>query len=500
MGTFIGVYIPVVQNILGVILFLRLAWIVGQAGLKQSYLILTLGTGTSFLTILSMNAIVTNGKIRTGGVYYMVSRSLGPATGGSIGFLYYLAITLASAMYILGSVETFIVWTDLKIANSVEFSMRFYSIVVLACLVLITHIGIGVVSKAGTVFSAFALVSIVCILIGLFEHKGLPEAAHSAEDRTEFENFDGLTGLSKENFKNNLSADYDEGVSFEICLAVFFNACTGILSACNRSVDLKNPSYAIPRGTIAASISTTVLYFLFLNLLAAVADRDALKSLNFIITAEVAWPWKWLVYIGIVMSSTGAALVTLSGAPRILNAIANDEMFPKPLNFLKGKIRNSLFFTAGIITGAICIGSIEGVAPLVTICYLVCYGGVNVACLLLDLVGSPNWRPTWRFYSKFTSCLGVVLCLTMMVLISIVMSIVAIMSAVLIYTYLAKKSQKKNWGDGMEGIRAETARNALLKIDKHKKHVKNWRPHYLALGYVKNTGRLASPGILKLLH
>ncbi len=91
MGAFQGVFLPCISNILSVVLFLRINLIVGEAGLFQAYAILFFGTTTTFLTVLSMNAIATNGKIRTGGVYYLISRSLGPATGGCIGLLYYFA-------------------------------------------------------------------------------------------------------------------------------------------------------------------------------------------------------------------------------------------------------------------------------------------------------------------------------------------------------------------------------------------------------------------------
>lgn len=39
MGTLIGVYLPCIQNIFGVILFIRLTWVVGTAGAIQGFLI-----------------------------------------------------------------------------------------------------------------------------------------------------------------------------------------------------------------------------------------------------------------------------------------------------------------------------------------------------------------------------------------------------------------------------------------------------------------------------
>ena len=115
-------------------------------------------------------------------------------------------------------------------------------------------------------------------------------------------------------------------------------------------------------------------------------------------------------------------------------------MLPKFFDFLKGDIRRALFLTAGFVIASISFGSIDKVAPLVTIFFMLCYGGVNIACFLLDWLGSPNWRPKWKYYHKSTSFGGVVMCVAAMIIISWWASLAAIVGAILIYAYLDKKS------------------------------------------------------------
>lgn len=105
-GWFKGVMMRCLLNIWGVMLFLRLSWVVGQAGILQGcFLILTTSTVTT-ITTLSMSAISTNGIIKGGGTYYMISRSLGPQFGAAIGLIFSLANAVACAMYVVGFCES----------------------------------------------------------------------------------------------------------------------------------------------------------------------------------------------------------------------------------------------------------------------------------------------------------------------------------------------------------------------------------------------------------
>ena len=154
---------------------MRINYIVGEAGIWQSLIILFFSTTTTFLTVLSMSAIATNGKIRTGGVYYMISRSLGPSTGGSIGILYYLANTFSSALSILGAIEAIHIAASFSL-GPMAFSMRFFSFCMLAVLAVTTLFGARFVSRAGTVIIVLVFLSIFSMVVGLFASKRRSES------------------------------------------------------------------------------------------------------------------------------------------------------------------------------------------------------------------------------------------------------------------------------------------------------------------------------------
>src|SRR5690606_36201836 len=121
---------------------------VGEAGVFQSLVVLFMGKTTTLLTIMSLSAIATNGKIRTGGVYYLVSRSLGPASGGTIGLLYYIANTFSAGMSIIGSVETLQIAAHFHLGPE-AFSIRFFSLVLLGLMIILNLIWRKHVQKTG---------------------------------------------------------------------------------------------------------------------------------------------------------------------------------------------------------------------------------------------------------------------------------------------------------------------------------------------------------------
>ena len=158
------------------------------------------------------------------------------------------------------------------------------------------------------------------------------------------------------------------------------------------------------------------------------------------------------------------------------------------------------------------IGSVNAIAPILTMFFLICYAFVNGACFLLDYIGSPNWRPTWKYYSKIISLIGGFMCIMLMFIIRWWAALIAIVLAVLLYLYIDFKAQHKNWGDGLQGIKYERAKNALLNIDRADQHVKNWRPNYLTLsiytyiyiyiGFYKDISKLEerAKGLIKFLY
>ena len=495
LGTASGVFMPCLQNILGVILFIRLSWIVGQAGVLLSLVIVAMCCTCTFLTGLSLSAVATNGAMRGGGPYYLIGRALGPEVGTSIGICFYLGTTIATSMYILGGVETFFnampsarIFTDASLPSSQTQldDMRLIGCVVAFLIVGIVAAGTRNVARIGPLFLVPVLVSVLCILLGLWT------AASRRGDVPR-----GVTGLSGETFQDNLASAFvrtdssgeprpyvgKEVWNFQALLALFFPSVTGIMAGSNRSATLRDPQRSIPVGTLSAIGVTSALYIFFVLMYGGAADRSVLLHER-ILSAEVSWPEPSIVRVGIILSTLGAALQSLTSAPRLLQAMANDGLLPI-LKALRtedsAEPRKCLLVTFVITVAGVLIGRLDLITPIITQFFLMCYFGVNAACFLLDFMRSPNWRPRWRFHSAWQAAAGAALCVIIMVLISWLFTLVAMLLSGAIYLYVAAYGSPENWGDGLKNVRYRSAVTSITHMKHEASHPKNWYPSPLIL-------------------
>uniref|UniRef100_A0A3P8XPT8 Solute carrier family 12 member 9 n=1 Tax=Esox lucius TaxID=8010 RepID=A0A3P8XPT8_ESOLU len=500
LNTFFGVIVPTVLSMFSIVLFLRTGFVVGHAGLLQGLVMLLVAYTIISLTILSICAISTNGAVQGGGAYFMISRSLGPEFGGSIGLMFFLAKVCACGVYVLGLVEALLDIFGQDAASSSTLRVLpqgywytvLYASIVLLLVLVVCLVGAHIFARTSCFILLVVTISLMSIYISplalttplnfLITHQG--PGNQTLTYNASYTGFNGTT--LRDNLGSGYTVDYSTGkvMSFATVFAVMFTSCTGIMAGANMSGELKNPSVAIPKGTIIAVLYTFMVYVLLFVLASSTCERTLLaQDYGFFQRINI---WPPFVTIGIYCSALSAAMCSLIGASRILHALALDQLFGFPLApaAIKSKSGNpwvAVLYTWGLAQCVVFAGQLNAIAGLVTVFYLLAYAAVDLACLALEWASAPNFRPTFQVFSWHTCLLGILSCLVMMFVINPVYSSASIIVLLLLLLFLHYRSPTSSWGYISQALIFHQVRKYLLMLDVRKDHVKFWRPQVLLM-------------------
>jgi amino acid transporter len=427
-GTFAGVFTPTLLTILGVIMYLRLGSVVGNAGLVGAWGIIALAFGITTMTALSMSSITTNIRIGAGGAYSIISQSLGLEVGGAIGIPLYLSQALAIAMYVFGFRAG---WLSIfpnhpaLLVDLATFGVLFAVAAVSADLafrvqyVIMAIIGASLIAVFGTVFTG--ALRFEPALFG--SYAGFPE--------TDF-----------------------AGTTLWTVFAIFFPAATGIMAGANMSGDLANPRRGIPAGTLSAIAVSFVVYMALAWWLAAVASPAELVE-NYMVMIDKAL-WSPIVLAGLLGATFSSGLSSLVGEPRILQALGSHRILPGSRIFAtltdSGEPRNALFVSSAIVLAALMLRDLNAIAALLSMFFLITYAMINVVVLFEQSLGLVSFRPLLRI-PLLVPLAGVAGSLFAMFVIHPIFSLVAMVVVVGFYGFLVRRHLAAPYGDLRSGHR-----------------------------------------------
>uniref|UniRef100_A0A673CJT9 Solute carrier family 12 member 3-like n=1 Tax=Sphaeramia orbicularis TaxID=375764 RepID=A0A673CJT9_9TELE len=508
-GWVVGVMVRCMLNIWGVILFLRLSKITSEAGILLMWLIILMSTVVTSVTALSVSAIATNGRVVSGGAYFMISRSLGPEIGGPIGVVFSFANALACALNTVGfaeEVQALLKDFDVVMVDEVN-DIRIIGVITVTLLLLISLAGMEWESKAQILFFIVLLVSFTNYFVGTF----LPP--------TQEKQAQGIFGYRSEIFIENLMPDWrGPNSNFFQMFAIFFPSATGILSGVNICGDLKDPTSAIPKGTLMAIFFTT---------LTSCAVRDASGNITDILTGNITdiltgnitdgcvglgckYGWNftqcietqsckyglanslkisgfyYLITAGVFAASLSSALGFLVSAPKVFQCLCKDNLYPYIGFFAKGYGKNNeplrAYLLCFVIAVAfILIAELNTIAALISNFFLCSYGLINFSCFHASITNSPGWRPAFHYYSKWTALFGAVVSVVLMLLFTWWAALTTFGIIVFLFGYVNYNKPKVNWGSSVQAGTYNMALSYSVSLSGVEDHVKNFRPQCLVL-------------------
>jgi len=450
LGTFGGVFAPSLLTILGLVLFLRLGFVTGNVGLVKMLVILGLSVAVSVVTTISLAAIATNLKVGGGGVYFIISRTLGPAFGGAIGLVLYLAMSISVAFYAIGLGEAL---TSVVGSSSPSLPRVIAAITIVALL--------GLAWLGADIATRLQYVVMVCLAVAIVGY------------------FVGVVGdLDFGRASSNLWAP-DGGDSFWVSFAIFFPAITGFTQGVAMSGDLKTPSESISRGTFGAIAVSTVVYLLVILTFVLAVSLPELREDTAIMRRLSAAPW--LIDVGVIAATLSSAIASIMGAPRTLQRLAADRLV-KPLEIFAvgagpdNNPRRGVLLSAAIALATVGLGDLDLVAPVISMFFLASYGMINFATYSEARAASTSFRPRFRLFDWRLSLAGTIGCLGVIIAIDPIAGAAAGAAVYLLYRYLQKSVQQVRWADSTRGFHSSQVRNHLQLMGPQADAGRDWRP------------------------
>lgn len=461
-GTFGGVFTPCVLTILGVIMFLRFGKVVGEAGVLGAVIIVMVSKLLTGVTSLSLSAIATNTRVEGGGAYFLISRSLGVASGGAIGVVFFLAQAISVAMYVIGFTEALQTVIP-AVGDYFRLTATLVNLLIFACV----WTGAGWTIKLQYLILAILAFSVLMFSLGGLQHWDSDQIWENLLPRPV------ANGSTISQFSN-----------FTTMFALFFPAVTGIMAGANMSGELLNPAKSIPRGTIGAILVTGIVYLVIAILLGGTLPRDILLIEDALVMRDISI-WPPAILMGVFAATLSSALGSMMGAPRILQALAADRVFRSldvfAPNSRNGEPRRALLAVCLIAQAGILIGELNLLAPIITMAFLATYGLLNLSAFYENATRNPSYRPTFQYAPWSVSLVGAVGCLATMVAIDYRSAMIVVFSMWLLFRIINLREVESRWGDAQSGFIFERARQNLWRLEQQLEHPKNWRPIILTM-------------------
>jgi len=461
------VFLASICTILGAILYLRFGYAVGNTGLVGTLLIVLLGHLVTLPTALAISEIATNRRVEGGGAYFIISRSFGRTIGASIGISLFLSQAISVAFYMIAFAEAF---SPLAMRfeqwAGIPFDLRYVSLPATGAMVLL------VLLRGADVGIRFlwGIAAVLALSLILF-FAGSPVPG---TDSGELAIFGGAEGADP----------------FMLVFAIVFPAFTGMAAGVGLSGDLQNPRRSIPIGVMWATVAGLVIYVAVAFKLAFSAPADVLAS-DYMIMTRIA-VWGPIVPIGLACATLSSALGSILVAPRTMQALGADGVAPgDALNrFLAAGVgkenepRNATIVTSVLAIATVAAGSIDFVARIVSMFFMVTYGSLCAISFLEHFAARPSYRPSFR--SKwYLSLLGAVTCFLMMFQMDPGYALLAILVMAGIYLGLrSSRGRQDDLAEIFRGVMTQTTRYFQIQLQRAaaRSRVVEWRPNLIVVG------------------
>ncbi len=505
------VFLTAISTILGAVMFLRFGFAVGQVGFWGTIAIILIGHAVTIPTAMAIAEIATNQKVEGGGEYYIISRSFGLVIGSTIGIALYFSQAISIAFYVMAFSEAFtslIDWLTSTYAMpdwlftllQMKQTIGIPALLALTYIMLTKGANLGV--KALYIVVVTLAISLIAFFLGTGGDLNTPDVVSTEFVQDTINNIDTTffpqgdeVPIVEMNTSPPTSSTPDDSnpinkLGFFIVFAIIFPAFTGMTAGVGLSGDLKNPGKSIPLGTLAATIAGMVMYFFLAYKLHISASPESLMDTTHLVMADIAWQGWWLIPVGLAAATISSALGSIMVAPRTLQAIARDRIFPTPRvnNWLSlGKGKTDEPFNATLITIIIAgififAGALDGVAQIISMFFMVSYGTLSLISFLNHFASDPAYRPTFKS-RWYISLFGAIASFGLMFFMNPMYAFSAVLMIIVLYFLVSfYNKDKTSMAVIFQGVLFQFVRRTHVFLQNaDKEQSKSWRPSAVAI-------------------
>ena len=429
-------------------MYLRLPMVVGEGGLYLAIGIILAAHLISVTTGLSVSSIATDKRVEAGGAYYIVSRSMGLAIGGTLGIALFVGLSFSISLYIIGFSESFL--SAMGLPRDLA-TIRLCGTITLVLLTGITFVSTSLAIRAQYIILALIGASLLSVFLGGPEIP--PASPHLLPP--------------------------SDGQAATVLFGIFFPAVTGFTAGVNMSGDLRDPRRAIPLGTVASIAVGMVVYVTLAVFIAYTIPAQMLVEDYDTVFADLAWS-KEAVIAGIWGATLSSALGSILGAPRILQALSLDQITPRIFGIGQGPSNEPryalvLAFIIGEI--GILIGQLDQIAGIVSVFFIATYGFLNLSASF-EMIASPDFRPDFRI-PVWVPVVGAVTCVVLMIWLDLVSMLGAVVVMSALFFVIKRRELQLETGDTLLGVWSSVVRMGLHRLTLESQHQRNWLPNIL---------------------
>ncbi len=462
MGTW-PVFMTAISTILGAILFLRFGYALGHVGLIGALGIIVIGHLVTIPTALAVAEIATNQKVEGGGAYYMISRSFGLNIGAAIGIALFLSQAISVAFYVIAFAVSFDpVALMIQENYGILISGRMTGMLFMGLLTIL------MLTKGANIGVKALYIVVIILAISLFMF---------------------FMGSSYSENASSIFTTIENPDSFFYVFTIIFPAFTGIAAGLGLSGDLKDPKKSIPRGTIWATVGGIIVYILVAFKLFFSASAEDLANTDHLIMGKIAI-WGPIIPIGLAAAAISSALGSIIIAPRTLQALGVDKIFPGKLNelFSKGKAKdnepvNATMVTCVIAFFFIAIGDIDFVAQIISMFFMVTYGAICLISFLEHLAADPSYRPSFKS-RWYVSLFGALVCFYLMFKMNFTYAAFSLIIMAGIYIWVSRIApDRAGLADLFKGVIFQVNRELQVFLQRRDREneEERWRPFIICI-------------------